>query len=155
MVLTTLANAGNYQRRTKDPTTGQIIKNPSGGELKSNQIEAPYANETYGGGYGGGIGQAETGTGATCSGTITTIYDWVPSRIPNPDPSALTDEDPTKDSVPDPLDLPPDVVIAKETCTASYESEVYGPTGTPDGACANGLGFTEVTDSGDIWYVIS
>jgi hypothetical protein len=68
----------------------------------------------------------------------------VPSRIPNPNPDALTDSDPTNDTIADPLDTPPITVILVETCTATYGGQYFVPGGSGGGACDNGLGFGEV-----------
>ena len=99
----------------------------------------PYS--AHQGGYGGTAGGGEDGT-YTLSGEITTVYDWVPAKIPNPDPVALADGDPSNDQITDPLDLPPKEVIVVESCTASFSSIGFPSDG--GGSCDSGLGFPEV-----------
>ncbi|RYG38578.1 hypothetical protein EON81_03275 [bacterium] len=150
LVLTGLssAQAGSYVLRTKD-AFGATIKNPSGGTYTQPGVSAAYYSTVVAGsvaGYGG-IGGHGAG-GATCSGTITTIYDWKRSQIVNPDPLSQTNSDPSDDYIDDPLDNPPLEAIARETCRADYSTNSY--PGGGGGSCDNGLGFAPVEISAPI-----
>jgi hypothetical protein len=81
----------------------------------------PYAVTQYG--YGGGNGG---GGSVSCAGEIAATFNWVPTAVG---------------------DLPPDNVIVKETCAATWQGYSIGPP--PSGACDNGLGFAAV-DQGPI-----
>jgi hypothetical protein len=132
--------AGSYQ-----PLQGQGIKNPQGGSFTS-----AIGTVAYGGtmmGYGGTV---EDDHLVTMSGEITATWVWVRDRVPNPDPSALTDGNPNNDTVEDPLDVPPEEVIVVQYCDASYTG-MYYPEGTGMGSCSNGLGAPDVSQV-DIYY---
>ena len=69
-----------------------------------------------------------------CTFTIPTVYKWVRDQIPDPANPAQT--------IDDPLDLPPDEVIVKESCEA-YAFTSYGTFLVT----INGLGFDPVAGS--------
>ncbi|MCG9895243.1 MAG: hypothetical protein MH204_07195 [Fimbriimonadaceae bacterium] len=85
----------------------------------------------------------ETGqTSAHCRGEVTAVFEWQRDNIPNPDPAALTDGDPTNDTIPDPLDLPPEEVIPVTRSNASFSQTIMNPSASsPTGSCDNGLQF--------------
>lgn len=101
------AQAGYYQMISQTGGTFQMVPGPPS--------PINYANSTQGYGSGGGEGGS-----VTCSGTITTVFQWQSSG---------------------PSDTPPQNVIVKETCSASWGG--YGIQ-LPAGACNNGLGDADV-----------
>jgi hypothetical protein len=114
---------------------GLGLKNPSGGTVQYTNVTLPYV----GGSTQYGASAADS-IFVDCEGAITTIWDWIPDTIPNPDEDAQEDADPSNDTIPDPLDTPPEWVISQEACTAAYLGYfVLG--GDFEGNCDNGLGF--------------
>jgi hypothetical protein len=116
--------AGQYQ--LKPSTTTPPFKNPDGGQIQYTNATLPYV------GSSSAWGQSHQNdlNFVDCRGTITTVWVWVPDKIPG----SQTD---------DPLDTPPEEVIVHERCTASY-SGWYFLSGLGDGDCDNGLGFDPV-----------
>lgn len=116
--------AGQYQ--LKPATTTPPFKNPDGGQIQYTNATLPYV------GSSSAWGQSHQNdlNFVDCRGTITTVWVWVPDKIPG----TQTD---------DPLDTPPEEVIVHEKCTASY-SGWYFLSGLGDGDCDNGLGFDPV-----------
>ena len=131
VTLLSSAFAGSYQLKS-----GPGIKNPSGGTITTSVGTVPYIG-------GGAVGSDEYIV--HCQGVISTVYEWVPRRLANPNPAALSDADPSNDTIPDALDTPPENVIAIESCKATYSGYYLLPFGLGEGECNNGLGFTATT----------
>ncbi len=115
-ILGTSAFAGKYV------LSSYLPKNPTGGTISGEYGSSAYGN--FQNGYGGSTSHSNGVASAT--GSITSVYVWVPDNIPGT-------------NSPDPNDLPVDA-IAEETCTASY----VGISGT----CDNGLGFAPTIQTG-------
>ncbi len=145
-LITSLAFAGEYQLRTRT-STGGFFRNPDGGAWTGPGGNGPYGSyqDAYGIHIGVGAGNI------VCSGTITTVYDWVRAKIDNPAPGALTDGDPSNDRIPDPFDDPPGQVVAVETCRADFTAKAMaGSPPVEAGKCDNGLAFPAVITSGPV-----
>ena len=124
------SQAGNY---ILHPVSGPDAPNPSGGTAVNPSVSLPYTGgeHDYGRTTGGG-------PFATCSGIITTVYDWKRDLIASPNtPGQMID---------DPADDPPQEVIVKEYCKALYSSRAA--PGGAKGSCSNGLGFDSVDKAG-------
>jgi len=103
-------------------------------------------------GYGGTVQDDHL---VTMSGEITATWVWVRDRVPNPDPSALTDGNPNNDTVEDPLDVPPKEVIMAQYCRATYTGMYFLTSGFVDdgsGDCSNGLGHQPVSQIDPLYY---
>lgn len=71
-----------------------------------------------------------------CAGTITTVYTWVRDHVPDPTNPGQT--------IPDPLDNPPDEIITVESC--EVKAWVYFWILGATVNCSNGLGFPTTFD---------
>ena len=120
--------AGHYALRDTDAKGA--FKNPYGGKV----VEA--SSTTHYEGNSDNYGGTAHGNGTvSCSGKITTIFDWKRDPIADPDnPGQMID---------DPSDAPPLRIIVKEHCTASYSASDGVQLGSASGSCDNGLGFVK------------
>lgn len=71
-----------------------------------------------------------------CAGSITTVYTWVRDHVPDPSNPGQT--------IPDPLDNPPDEIITVESC--EVKAWVYFWILGATVNCSNGLGFPTTFD---------
>jgi hypothetical protein len=140
LILSVFVQAGSYQLKT-----GNGYKNPSGGTIQYTDVSLPYSGTN--GSYGASAGDPSF---VSCSGAITTVYEWVPAQITNPAPGSQTDQDPDNNTIPDPLDTPPANIIVTEYCKATYSYAYFIPDGSGSGSCDNGLGFDAITESGPL-----
>ncbi|MCO5297808.1 MAG: hypothetical protein M9921_13230 [Fimbriimonadaceae bacterium] len=123
LVLTGLVRAGEYVLKPTDPT---LPHNPYGGTIAWNGSSSNYGS--YETGYGSGIAGASY---VSCSGTITTVYEWQRDEIEDPnDPGEMID---------DPLDNPPAEVVSKQYCFAM--AVATSVASSPIAVSDNGLGF--------------
>lgn len=130
MLLAGVSEAGQYKLKPSTPT----FKNPSGGTIQYTDVNTAYTGDS---GSWGASRQYDTAF-VDCDGTITTVWEWVPDKIPG----TSTDDD---------LDTPPEWVIVHEQGEASY-SGWYFLSGMGLGDCDNDLGF-EVDETLAPWYM--
>lgn len=131
MLLAGIAEAGQY--KLKPATQSPVFKNPSGGTIQYTNVTT-----TYTGGSGSwGASRQYDFSFVDAQGTITTVWEWVPDKIPG----TQTD---------DSLDTPPEWVIVHEQSEASYSGWCF-LSGMWIGACDNDLGF-EVAETVEEMY---
>lgn len=138
IALCTRSVAGRYVLKPLDPPN--FPKNPHGGTIYWDGNSSAYRGNHLN--YGG----EAYGTFVDGTGTITTVYVWVRAQIPDPDHLG--------EMMDDPLDHPPEKVIAKEYCRAyAYPQDPLG--GIRFASADNGLEFApqegEDPEMGSVW----
>ena len=121
--------AGHYEIDTS------LSKNPYGGTIHWDWVHQNYS--AYSGTWSSYGAHNDGSDYVECEGTITTVWKWVPDKIPG----TQTD---------DPMDVPPAEVISKEYCRAS--AEAWSFIGIAFADSDNGLTFAPVAGGDGFHY---
>ena len=120
-------------------TQRRTLRSATGG-----QFTTPHGTSAYGGNQSsyGGQNIGDQNGEVKGDGAITSVYNWVRNKVPDPNNAGQMMDDP--------LDVAPTQVIVVETCTVSASAASFGTGGTAIATCDSGLGFTVTSKSGPI-----